>query len=367
MPFALVMAGGSGTRFWPLSREALPKQLLNLLGPRSLLASTIDRLDGLVPRGDVIVATGARLVGAVQEQLPDFSPDAILAEPCKRDTAPCIGLVAMLVEKRAPEATMVVLPSDHVIRDGAAFQAAVRQAFALVEERPGRLVTFGIRPTYPAESFGYLERGEPVASMGAGADGPGKAYRVARFREKPSLDIAQQYVAAGNFFWNSGIFVWKARAILAELAARQPEMHALLEQIAASHGTPGFDAALAREFPAVRAISIDFAVMEHAADVVMIEAPFDWDDLGSWQALARQRGADEHGNTVVGRHLGVKTRGTTVYNADDGGGHLIVTVGVDDLIIVHAPDATLVASKRDEESLRQVAKLIAERGWRDHL
>jgi mannose-1-phosphate guanylyltransferase len=365
MLHALVMAGGSGTRFWPVSREATPKQLLKLLSDRSLLQSTLDRLADLVTIDRRLVATAAVLAAPVREQLPELSSAAILAEPCKRDTAPCIGLAALLIAARDPEATMLVLPADHVIRDGEAFRCAVRQAVALVEKDPSRLITFGIRPTYPAESFGYLERGEPVGEQQVPE--ASAAYTVLRFREKPNAEVAQQYLDSGNFYWNSGIFVWRARTILDALSRHQPLMMAHLKTIAAAHETPDFDTVFAREFAEIKGISIDFAVMEKADNVIVVEAPFDWDDLGSWQALTRQRGQDADGNTIVARHLGVKTKGTIVYSGEGAKEHLIVTVGAEDLIVVHTPDATLVAHRRDEESLRQVVKELEKRGWRQHV
>ncbi len=364
MLHALVMAGGSGTRFWPVSREARPKQLLKLLSHRSLLQSTLDRLGDLVTSNQVLVATAQALASAVRDQLPEFPPTAVLSEPCKRDTAPCIGLAALLVLRDDHDANMVVLPADHVIRDEENFRSAVRQAVRLVEEDATRLVTFGIRPSYPAESFGYLERGEPLASPLA-AEHP--AYRVVRFREKPRADVAREYLDSGNFYWNSGIFVWRAQTILAALETQQPEMVARLRTIADHYGQADFAEVFAAEFAKIGGISIDFAVMEHANNVVLIEAPFDWDDLGSWQALARQRGADGHGNTIVGRHLGIRTTGTIVYAGEESDEHLIVTVGAEDLIIVHTADATLVAHRRDEESLRQVVKELAQQGLHRHV
>jgi len=368
MLHALIMAGGSGTRFWPVSREARPKQLLALLGDRSLLQSTVDRLEKLTPPGQVLVATAASLAAGIREQLPQLPAQAVLGEPCKRDTAPCIGLAALLIAQHDPAATMLVLPADHVIRDAVAFQNSVRQAVALVDKEPNRLVTFGIRPTYAAESFGYLERGASLSQDQSGAESADSAaspaYRVLRFREKPKAEVARQYVESGNFYWNSGIFVWQARTITEALARHQPEMLSRLQKIAATFGTADFPRTFAEEFALIRGISIDFAVMEHAENVVLIEAPFDWDDLGSWQALARQRGQDASGNTIVGKHLGVATKGTIAYGSGD---HLIVTVGIEDLIVVHTPDATLVANRRDEESLRQVVKELEQRGWREHL
>jgi mannose-1-phosphate guanylyltransferase len=362
MLHAVIMAGGSGTRFWPESRGPLPKQLLNLVGERTMLQSTVDRLGGLVPAERTMIVTGAALVAEVRRQLPELPATAIVGEPCRRDTAPCIGLAALLVSRDDPDAVMAVMPSDHVISTDAAFQRAIADAAALVAASPGRIVTFGIRPTYAAESFGYIERGEPLAA--GSAQGGVAAFHVKRFHEKPKADVARQYLSAGTFYWNSGIFVWRAATILQALAQRQPEMIARLQAIAAAAGSPQYGEVFEREFTAIRGVSIDYAVMEQARDVVVIEAPFHWDDVGSWQAIARLRGADEQGNTILATHVGLNTSGTIVRGPD---GHLIVTLGVNDLIVVHTPEATLVANKHDEESIRELVKVIAERGWEKYL
>ena len=364
MLHAVIMAGGSGTRFWPESRDARPKQLLSLAGERTMIQATVDRLGELVPPQRVLIATNARLTTAMREQLPALPAGAILGEPCKRDTAPCIGLSALFVTRDDPEAMMVVMPADHVIGPDAVFQDAIRFAASLVDERPGRIVTFGIRPDYPAEIFGYIERAEPLPSAVPASFGKAAVYLVRQFREKPKADVARQYLAAGNFYWNSGIFIWKAATILQALAEHQPEMYERLQRIGAAFGRPDFEAVLAREFEAIRGVSIDYAVMEHAKDVVVVEAPFDWDDVGSWQAIARLRGADAEGNTIAAKHVGVNTTGTIVRGPAD---HLIVTLGLTNCVVVHTPDATLVANKHDEESIRQVVKLIKERGWEEYL
>jgi mannose-1-phosphate guanylyltransferase len=356
MLHAVIMAGGSGTRFWPESRADRPKQLLALTGARTMVQETVDRLGTVIPPERTLVITAARLAEAMRQQLPNLPEEAIIGEPCKRDTAPCIGLAAFLASRKDTDATLAVMPSDHVISPAETFQQAILQAARLVEREPDRIVTFGIRPTYPAESFGYIERGAALGEPGV--------FAVARFREKPPLAVAKEYLAAGNFYWNSGIFVWKARTILDALERHEPEMYRRLEAIASADGTAEFGKTFAHEFAAIRGVSIDYAVMEKATNVAVIEAPFEWDDVGSWQAIARLRGTDAEGNTITGKHLGLNTSGAIVRTSDD---HLIVTLGLTDCIIVHTPDATLVANRRDEESVRKIVKLLEERGWTEYL
>jgi mannose-1-phosphate guanylyltransferase len=360
MLHAIVMAGGSGTRFWPASRAGLPKQLLPLAGERTLLEDTVARLDGLVPPDRMLVVTSARLLEAARRQLPGLPADNVVGEPCKRDTAPCIGLAALLVLRNDPDATMAVMPSDHVIRPEADFRRAIDQAAALVAAAPERLVTFGIRPTYPAEGFGYIQQGEPLLT----AAGEASASRVASFREKPPASVARDYLAAGTYLWNAGIFVWRAATIVAALDTRQPEMLARLRTIVAAWDSPDRDEVFAREFAAIRGISIDYAVLEHATDVAVIEAPFGWDDLGGWSAVARQRGADAAGNTVVGRHVGIDSSDTIVHAVD---GHLVVTLGLARMLVVHTADATLVADRAHEEAVRKVVAELETRGWTEYL
>lgn len=360
MLHAVIMAGGSGTRFWPVSRNARPKQVLDLAGSRTMIQATVDRLGNLTSADRTLVVTNRRLVDEICRQLPDLPASGVIGEPCKRDTAPCIGLAAALVSRDDPEALIAVMPADHVIEPTAEFQRAIRHAANLVEEQPSRIVTFGIRPTYPAESFGYIERGDTVDVTG---DAPA-TFRVLRFREKPSATTAQEYLAAGNFYWNSGIFVWKAQTILDALTKYEPEMMAHLNSIAESAGTADFEAVLDREFAEINGKSIDYAVMEHYEDVVVVEAPFRWDDVGSWQSLARLRGPDDSGNTIAGKHLGIRTNNSIIRGDDD---HLIVTIGLDDCIVVHTPDATLVAHKDQEEAVRDVVKQLQEKGWDEYL
>jgi mannose-1-phosphate guanylyltransferase len=360
MLHAIIMAGGTGTRFWPASRNDSPKQMLELVGGETMIRQTVDRLGKLVPAERRMIVTNRRLVEAMREELPELPAGAIVGEPCKRDTAPCIGLAALLVSRTDPEATMVVMPADHVIRPAEKFQAAIEEAVSLVESSPGRIVTFGIKPTYPAEIFGYIHRGKAIEHK----RGTAPAFVVNSFKEKPFAEAAREFVASGEYYWNSGIFVWQAATIVEALRKQQPEMLSHLESIVAAWDTPDRAATFDREFTAIKGISIDYAVMEHAADVAVIEAPFEWDDLGGWQSLARLEGTDVLGNTIVGRHLGLHTKGTIVRSDEE---HLIVTLGVEDMIVVHTPNATLVASKHDEEKIRQIVKELETRGWVEYL
>jgi len=360
MLHAVIMAGGTGTRFWPASRAATPKQLLSLVGEATMIRQTVDRLDNLVGPEQTLIVTNHQLVEPIARQLPELPPASLVGEPCKRDTAPCIGLAALLVSCGDPNATMAVMPADHVIRPVEKFQAALRQAANLVEKQPERIVTFGIRPSYPAEVFGYIQRGEPIEVSGAEAP----TFTVDQFREKPDAATATEYLASGQFYWNSGIFIWRAKTIIDALEQHQPRMLAHLQTIVAAWGTDRQQKVFDKEFTAIEGISIDYAVMEHADQVAVIEAPYEWDDLGGWQSLARLLGSDAEGNTIVGKHLGVRTTDSIVRSSED---HLVVTLGLKDCLVVHTSNATLVANKHDEEAIRQVVKELQSLDWNEFL
>ncbi len=324
-----------------------------------MIQATVDRLGDLIPPSRQRIITNEILCDAIATQLPELPRVNIVGEPCKRDTAPCVGLAAALVAADDPDGTMVVMPSDHVIADHDKFQHAIATANALIDEDPTRIVTFGIRPSYPAESFGYIEAGAAVESAANDPKNPLSVSAVKQFREKPNRETAEAYVAAGTFFWNSGIFVWRAKTILDALAKYEPAMHAHIAKIGESIGTAGFEKTFHSEFAAIVGKSIDYAVMENYPNVVVIEAPYSWDDVGSWQSLARLHAPDANGNTVVGSHIGIDTRGTIVHAQP---GHTVVTIDVEDLIIVQTADATLVAPKHAEERVREaVAALEANK------
>src|SRR4051794_8909113 len=359
MLHALIMAGGGGTRFWPRSRQKKPKQFLSLVGDRTLLQQTLNRIEALAPADKSWVITSAAHRDECAKQLPELPKENIVGEPCGRDTAACIGLGAALIARRDPDAAMIVMPADHVIEPAQEFRRAVQAGLALVNDNPKALVTIGIPPTFPATGYGYIHRGAALPQrLGA------NVFRVAAFREKPNFDVAQQMLVSGDYFWNSGIFLWKARTILQALEENRPEIYAAAERIAMGWYSPERDNVLRAEYEGLTKISIDYAVMEKAKDVLVVQAPYRWDDVGSWLALERMHPQDADKNTVLGLHCGLKTEGCVIV-ADEG--HLIATVGVDNLLIVQDGNATLVADRRDEGTVKQLVELLKKKGLEKYL
>lgn len=358
MLHTVVMAGGAGIRFWPQSRRALPKQFLHFGSERTLIQETADRCLPMIAPHRLWVVTGAAHAEETAKQLPELLPSQILVEPYGRNTAPCIALAATRLLSADPEAIMLVVPADHVISPSEAFQDAVQRAVTFVEANPEAFVLFGVPPHYPSTGFGYIQRGEVCQH------GETTLYRVLAFKEKPNQLTAARYVAGDEYYWNCGIFVWRADAILKAIAEFEPDIFARCERLKRVAGTPQWDAALAEEFPAMKSISIDYAVLERAQSVFVLPAPFKWDDVGSWQALPRLLPHDSGGNTVAAVHCGLETSGCIVRGTDD---HLIATFGVKDLIIVHTPTATLVADRRDENSIKELTAEIERRGLQAYL
>lgn len=357
--YTTIMAGGAGTRFWPASRQLRPKQLLKLSGDRSMLQSTVDRLAGFCDPEQLLILTNKILVDPIAQQLPDVPRDCIIGEPAKRDTAPCVALAAALIMAKDPEAIMVVMPSDHVISPDNVFQDAMSCAAALVEEDESRIVTFGIKPNYPAEVFGYIER-----SSSAIDSSKFPAFAVERFREKPDAETAKKFLDAGSFYWNAGIFVWKAKVIFDAIKQFEPGIASHVEKIAAAIGTDNYEQILNDEFCAIEGTSIDYAVMERYENVCVVEAPFEWDDLGNWTALPSVRGTDDDGNAVDAKHMNFGSKDCIVYGNDD---HLIVTVGLQDCIVVNTGDATLVANRQDEATIKKIVAELKERKLEEYL
>jgi mannose-1-phosphate guanylyltransferase len=362
MVYAVIMAGGSGTRFWPASRQLSPKQLLNITGQQTLLEAAIARLDKLVSCADTLIVTNHSLVDAVRELLPNLPSTAILGEPVKRDTTACIALAASLLMKRDPKATMLVMPADHLIEPIEKFQHAVKQAVKLVDADPSRLVTFGIKPTYAAESFGYIRQGNSISTV----DNPnnGSAFEVQEFCEKPDQITAQHYLDHGEYYWNSGIFVWRTATILKAIKKNDPTLMEHINAICNAYESPGFSEIFQREFSAIKGKSIDYTVLETHDNVVVIPTTFQWNDVGSWQSIQSLFPVDENNNTIIAKHVSVESTNNILWTSEE---HLVATVGIHNCIIVHTPNATLIAKKDDEESVREVVAILQSLGWKSFL
>ena len=348
--YALILAGGSGTRFWPLSRNARPKQLLDLFGDGTLLEQTIRRLEGLVPLANILILTNAAQEAAVRDIASMLPAANIIAEPAKRDTAPAVALGIGLIAARNPNALMMVLPSDQLIRDTAAYQTVMRDALATAAQSSG-LVTIGIQPTWPCPSYGYIERGE--AANIPGLTGSTLPFAVKRFREKPDPALAATFLASGGFSWNAGIFVWSLPTVIAELTRHAPELAAFVAEI--QHSSDHL-ATIATRFPALTPISIDYALMEHAQCVYNLEATFDWDDVGSWLSIAKYLTQDPQENSA---NTPLTTRDAShniVFNASKD--VRIALLGVENLIIVQTADALLIADRKQADSIKKLTDLL---------
>jgi mannose-1-phosphate guanylyltransferase len=358
MLHVMIMAGGGGTRFWPRSRNARPKQFLTFSGERSLLQGTLDRIAAVVPSDRTWVITGSAYVPETASQLPGLPSAHVVGEPFRRDTAPCVGLGAALIARTDPDGTMAVMPADHLIEPEREFQRALHAAEQFADEFPDCLFTFGIPPTFASNGYGYIHRG-PLVSERSGVP----LFRVQEFKEKPKVEVAEQFVASGEYDWNSGIFVWKVKTILAQLKANRPDIHDACIRIANAWDTPKRDTVFAQEYEAIQGTSIDYAVMQNAGKaglVRVLRAPYKWDDVGSWLALERHNPQDAAGNTTQGRTLLLDTSGCVV-SAE--GNQLIATIGVRDLLIIQAGNATLVARKQDEARVKEIVdRLKKEQG-----
>ena len=358
MLHAVIMAGGSGTRFWPQSRQRMPKQLLRLAGDRTMIQQTLDRCKSWVDPSRVWVVTNEVQAAATLQQLPELPASNVLVEPAARNTAPCVGLAAIQILQQDPEGIMFVMPADHVIQPEAAFAEAARRAVEIVKANPSRLVLFGVTPAFPATGYGYIERSSILEP-----ESP-RVYEVKAFREKPHQSLAEEYLREGRYFWNCGIFCWKAQTIVDLLKQFEPEIHKGLMKIDEGIRSGQGPAVIEAEFPLLKSISIDYAVLERAPGVVVIEAPFQWDDVGSWLSLARLNGADLEGNTVDGPFCGVDTQGCIIRTTND---HLVATLGLRNLIIVHTPDATLVADAAQSERIREVLSHLEKQDRTEYL
>jgi mannose-1-phosphate guanylyltransferase len=364
MRYALIIAGGSGTRLWPMSRDALPKQLIPFIEGKSLLEIAYQRLEGLVPAERRYICAGEKHADVILKAIPGLAADRFLGEPVGRDTVNAVGFGAMAIAKNDPDAVIAVFTADHLIRPVDRFQEIIAQGFELAEQHPETLVTFGIAPTQPATGYGYLELGKPLRNT---------ARVVERFKEKPDEATAKTYFAAGpeRYLWNSGMFVWRAATLLDCVAKFEPAIAAGFSRLAEVWGGPRQAQAIGEVYPALRKVSVDFAVMEPASRdpqfrVAAVPMPLEWLDIGSWPMFAETCPRDEQQNALAAqRHVLVDTRRTLVASSDPT--HLIATIGCEDLIIIHTPEATLVCRADCAEEIKKVYGLVGERFGREYL
>jgi mannose-1-phosphate guanylyltransferase len=349
--YVAILAGGSGTRLWPLSRAERPKQLLPLAGQRTLIQQTLDRVLHLVPPERVLVLTERSHADAVREQLPELPPSNIVVEPARRGTAGALALAAFIIAQRDPEAVIANLSSDHVIPDTAEFCRTLDVAAHAAAD--GRyLLTLGVQPTYASTQFGYVQLAEQLATV----DGY-PIYRVEGFVEKPQRAVAEGYVRDGQHLWNSGMFIWRVDAILDQFRELMPHLSATLAPIGALLGTPAGAEALAEVYPTVEVQTIDYGIMERAPNVAVVPARFAWSDVGSWGELYDVLPKDSSGNVVRGSYLGLDTHRSLIFG--EPGGRAIVALGVDDLVVVDTPDALFICSRQRTQEVKRLVEWLA--------
>jgi len=354
--YALIMAGGGGTRLWPLSRRARPKQALTLVGERTMFEHAVDRIASLFQPEEIFVVTGEEHLESLLLQAPELPRANFLLEPVGQGTAPAIGLGAVHLRRRDPQAVMVVLTADHFIRDVERFRRVLTAAAQVAEK--GHLVTLGITPSFPSTGFGYIQQGEQLYEVDGFA-----VFRALRFTEKPSPETAFQMVESGLYTWNSGMFIWRVDRIMEEFARQMPDLYDVLMQIDAVLGTPAYEPTLRRLWPELVPQSIDYGVMEGARDVVVIPVDIGWSDVGNWSSMREILPADADGNVVVGEHVGLDTRNTIVF----GGRRLIATIGLEDMIIVDTDDALLICPLDREQDVREMVWQLREMGRKEVL
>ncbi len=347
--YTVIMAGGVGTRLWPLSRRANPKQALQLIGERTMFQHAIDRLRPLFPMERIFVVTGkayAELLGAQTPQLP---PENFILEPMGRDSGPAVGLAAIHLQKRDPDAVMAVLTADHYIANQERFRAVLSAAAQVAQT--GKIVTLGIKPEFASTGYGYIRQGDSWGKF----DGF-EVFRAEQFTEKPNPVTANAFFESGRYSWNSGMFIWRVDQLLSEFERQRPLTYRQLMTIADALGTPNEQRAMEQVWPQIEKISIDYAIMEGARDVAVVPVDIGWKDIGSWAALFDIIPGDEHDNVVLGDHLGIDTHRTLVRSQD----RLVVTIGLEDFIIVDTDDALLVCRKDRAQDVKTVVQQLRQ-------
>jgi mannose-1-phosphate guanylyltransferase len=342
--YTLIMAGGSGTRFWPRSKVAKPKQYLNIFGDESLLQDTINRFATFTENENIYIVSSKTQAGVLEEQTPMLPKENLIYEPVGRNTLPCIGLAAMFAEKENADGIMVVSPSDHLIENNELFKDTVLAAAKIADEKDG-IVTIGITPTYPATGYGYVQTAENITNSEKI-----KQFKVERFVEKPNEETASNYLKEGGFYWNSGLFVFKISVFLDAVKQFAPELYSDLRKIQADLGNESYEQTLDTIYRAVESISVDYGIMEHAKNIYLVEGNFDWNDLGSWESVYQTDKKDENGNAGSGESMFLDTKNSYVYSEKG----LVAVVGMEDVIVVQDGDTTLVCKRENAEDIKNI-------------
>ena len=352
--YGVIMAGGGGTRFWPLSRQEEPKQLLNLSGKDLMINETIDRIATVAEMKDIFVVTNVTQVPKmVQATTGRLKEDHILSEPSARNTSACIGYAAMEIVKKYGDGIMCISPADHFIKNQTEFTRVLKEAVE-VAEKEDKLITVGIQPTYPATGYGYIKFDKEEATV---------AKKVIEFKEKPDLETAKEYLASGAYAWNSGMFIWKASTILKKFEELLPDVYACIEKIGAAMGTPEEAEVIQSVYPTIPSISVDYGIMEKSSDVLVISGDFGWNDVGSLENMDVIYDEDENGNILVGNQVNIDTKNTISYSKK----RLITTVGVENLIIVETEDAILVCDKSRAQDVKLIVDQLKAEGKKEYL
>lgn len=364
--YVIIMAGGRGERFWPVSRQATPKQLLRLLGERSFLQQAVDHVLPLVPLKNILVITNAAQLPEVKKQLPKLPRENLVAEPCGRDTTAAVTLGAAIVGQRDTNAVMAVLPADHVISEEKKFQQVLKDSFDLAG-RGQVIVTIGIRPTEPATGYGYIRVGAALPPPHEAKPYKTVFHKAEQFVEKPPYEKALEYLTSGQYRWNAGMFIWSFVTITQGLEKHQPEMATACRRWFEAAAQGKLDKVLVRDYPDLKRISIDYALMEHAQNVVVADGDFPWDDLGSWQALHRHLDHDPEGNAAVGEFIHVDGARNLIFDARTRHRTPIAVVGLRDAILVQTDDAVLLAHKSQAQKVKELVRKLAESEKFKHL
>jgi len=355
--YAVIMAGGIGTRFWPRSRQKHPKQLLKILGNRTLIQQTVDRLDPLIKQEHIFIVSTQLQMDEIQQQLPFLKPENLIVEPKGKNTAPCIGLAALFVKHLNPDAIMAVLPADHNIKNEDQFKKVLAVAEQVAQQEEC-LVTIGINPTYPSTGYGYIQLDREIKNI---ADM--SVYRVKTFAEKPDIRTAERFINSGDFLWNSGMFVWKAKTILREIEEALPELYDGLLEIDKTIGTKYQDEVINKVYCQIKSISIDYGVMEHTRHVNVLKGDFGWSDVGSWEEVYQISDKDEHMNVFKGSHFAKETHDCLIDSPDK----FVATLGVQDLVIVNTKDALLICHRDKAQNVKELVESMKRKEFSSFL